>query len=185
MMFITPLILNSKIAVSQPQPWFDDRSEIQHIEYYVEFSPELKGYSTTKYAIDLEAFEIEGDSVLNVDITYDDLDLTEAGENFNYNILLDSREILEHSNILYGNLIIGTHTELFLDLNKIGNSQTFRVDETLTFADYLKKEVYKGINKLDLSFSYIGEKQYSKNLTHTFNTYHYQAYSEWTTQGIY
>ena len=182
MTFITPLILNSKIAVSQPQPWFEDRSEIQHMEYYLEFSPEQKGYSTTKYAIDLEA---EGDSELKVDVRYEDLNLTEAGENFNYKISLDDHEITGPNIWFYIRYFRDTHTELFVDLTKIGNSQTFRVDETIIFANYFKIEVYHGVSKLDLLFNYIGEKQYSKNLTHNFNTYHYQANYEWTTDGRY
>ena len=178
-------MLNSKIAVSQPQTWFDDLSEIQHLEYYLEFSPEQKGYSTTKYAMDLEAFEIEGDSILNVDINYEDIDLTEAGVNINYDILLDSHEIPEPILDFYRQYINGTHTELFMDLTKIGNSQTFRVDETVIFAEYLKIEVYNGVQKLDIPFSYIGEKLYNKDLMHSFNTYHYQAFYQWDTQGIY
>jgi len=185
MMLITPLMLNSKIAVSQPQMWFEDLSEIQHVEYYLEFLPEQKGYSTTKYAMDLETIEPEGNSTLIIDVKYEDIDLTEAGENFNYEIILDSHEIHETSNDFYREFIKGTHTELFMDLTNIGNSQTFRVDETVIFADYLKIEVYKGVNNLDLSFNYIGEKRYNKDLKYNFNTYHYQAYYQWDTPGIY
>ncbi len=185
MMFITPLTLNPRIVVSQPQTWFENISEIQHLEYYLEFSPEQKGYTTTKYAMDLEVIETEGDSMLKIDVKYEDIDLTEAGENFNYEIILDSHEIHETSNDFYREFINGTHTELFLDLPNIGNSQTFRVDETVIFADYLKIEVYKEVTKLDLSFNYIGEKQYNEDLKHNFNTYHYQAYYQWDTPGIY
>ena len=178
-------MLNSKTAVSQPQMWFEDLSEIQHLEYYLEFSPEQKGYSTTKYAMDFEIIETEGDSILKIEVKYEDMDLTEAGENFNYEIILDTHEIHETSIDFYREFIKGTHTELFLDLTNIGTSQTFRVDETVIFADYLKIEVYKEVTKLDLSFSYIGEKQYNKDLKYNFNTYHYQAYYQWDTPGIY
>ena len=130
-------MLNSENVVSQPQMWFEDLSEIQHVEFYLEFSPEQKGYSTTKYAMDLEVIETEGDSILKIDVNYEDVDLTEAGENFNYKIILDSHEIYETSIDFYRKFINGTHTELFLDLNNIGESQTFRVDETVIFADYL------------------------------------------------
>lgn len=175
-----PLTFNSKIALSQPQMWFEDRSEIQHVEYYLEFSPEQKGYSTTKYALD---FETVGDLILKVDVKYDDVALTEAGENINYKIELDNHEVVGPNIWWYIQFFRDTHTELFLDLTNIGNSQTFRVDETVIFADYFKIDVYKGVTKLDLSFNYMGEKQYSNNLTNDFNTYHYQASHEWLTDG--
>ena len=178
-------MLNSENVVSQPQMWFEDLSEIQHVEYYLEFSPEQKGYSTTKYAMDLEVIETEGDSILKIDVNYEDVDLTEAGENFNYKIILDSHEIYETNIDFYRKFINGTHTELFLDLNNIGKAQTFRVDETVIFADYLKIGVYQGVKKLDISFNYIGEKLYNKDLRYNFNTHHYQAYYQWDTQGIY
>jgi len=184
-MFITPFTLNSKIAISQPQPWFEDLSEIQHMEYYLEFSPEQKGYSTTKYAIDFEAIETERDTILKVEVKYDDLNLTEAGENYNYKILLDNHEITGPNVWFYIKYFRDTHTELFLDLTNIGNSQMFRVDETVIFANYFKIEVYHGVSKLDLLFNYIGEKQYRNDLTYNFNTYHYQAIYEWVTDGRY
>ncbi|MBY9008330.1 MAG: hypothetical protein KGD74_00530 [Candidatus Lokiarchaeota archaeon] len=177
-------MFNSKNAVSQPQTWFEDLSEIQHVEYYLEFSPVQKGYNTTKYAMDLEVIETEGDSLLKIDINYEDLDLTGAGANFNYKIILDSYEVIETSIDFYRFFIQETHSDLLLDLTNIGNSQTFRVDETVIFADYLKIGQYQGVNKLDISFNYIGEKLYNKDLMYNFSTYHYQAYYEWDTQGI-
>jgi hypothetical protein len=185
MIFFMTLMLNSKIALSQPQTWYNDRSEINHLEYYLEFSPEQKGYSTTKYALDLEAIETEGDSILEVDVTYDDVDLTEAGGNFNYKITLDDHELFYPSIWFYIQYFRDTHTELFLDLTKIGEPQTFRVDETVIFANYFKIEVYHGVSKLDLIFNYAGEKEYNKDLTYNFTTYHYQANYTWVTDGIY
>jgi len=185
MLTITPLMLNSKNVEAQPQTWFENLSEIQHLEYNLKFSPVEKGYNTTKYAMDLEVSETDGDSILKVDIKYENVSLTEAGEHFNYEIMLDSHEILETNIDFYKKFINDTHTELFLNLTNIGNSQTFRVDETVIFADYLKIEVYKGVQKLDIPFNYTGEKQYNKNLNYTFNTYHYKALYRYDTGGIY
>ncbi|MFW9938986.1 MAG: hypothetical protein ACFFD5_15170 [Candidatus Thorarchaeota archaeon] len=184
-MIIYSLFLDSRGFIAENQIEVNDFSDINHLEYFVEFFPEEGGYSTTKYALDLRETYISGNSIFRINVKYETPDLTEAGKNFNYQIEQDTHKIIKTNVNFYKNYIPGTHSELLLDLENFGDPQIFRVDETVIFADLFKEGAFKDINKLDLSFYYIGTEVYNRNLTLDYQTYHYQAQHLWDTSGIY
>lgn len=168
----------------QEMTWYDDFSDINYLEYFIDFYPDRKGYFTTKYAMELNKIT-EGDNTnLIVDIHYDDLDLTSTNGDFFYVISLKTREILDTSDKFYDIYLNGTYTELFLNLSNIGNPQLFRIDENVIFNDYLTRGFSVGLTKITTEFNYIGEVIYNKNLLHNFTTYHYSAVYSWSGPGI-
>ncbi len=164
--------------------WPEDLNDINHLEYSVEFDPAERGYSRTKYAIELNEIIEGNERNLKVDLYYNDLNLTSTMKNYYYKISLNTREILDTSDDFYDNYSLGTSTELFLNLSNIGNPQSFRIDENIIFAEYLRDDLSLGIKKLNLEFNYAGEVIYNKDLLQNITTYHYNVTYSWNTAGI-
>ncbi|MFW9940127.1 MAG: hypothetical protein ACFFFT_03745 [Candidatus Thorarchaeota archaeon] len=163
---------------------YEDLNDINHLEYSIEFNPQERGYSATKYAIELNKITRGDNDILKVALYYNDLELTSAMKHFSYELSLNTREILDTSNNFYDDYFVGTSTELFLNLSNIGNPQLFRMDENVIFAEYLKDDLSLGIKKINIEFNYAGEVALNENFLHNFTTYHYNATYSWNTQGI-
>jgi len=180
-------LLFSTLSISakgQELIWYDDFYDIDYLEYYIEFYPDRNGYSTTKYAMELNKITEGENTNLIVDIYYNDLDLTSTNNDFFYVISLKTREILDTSDNFYDTYLNGTYTELFLNLSNIGNPQTFRIDENVVFSDYLTRGFSLGLYKITTEFNYIEEVLYTENLLLNFTTYHYSTTYTWSGLGI-
>ncbi len=164
--------------------WYDDFYDINYLEYSIEFYPDRNGYSTTKYAMELNKITEGENTNLIVDIYYNDLDLTSTNNDFFYTISLKTREILDTNDNFYDIYFNGTYTELFLNLSNIGNPQTFRIDENVVFTDYLTRGFSLGLYKINTEFNYIEEVLYTENLLLNFTTYHYSTTYSWSGLGI-
>jgi len=168
-----PLISNITIINASDDDLPYNLKEFYHLEYFLQFSPHKNGYSTTKYAVDLETFNNSGESFIRASLFYEDLQLTLFNDNYGYIISLSSREILEANNNNYNQFISGTHTELFLNESEYENSHKIRIDETLTFSNYFIKYQEPNSFRSDVTFNYVGIENYSSNLLYDFTTYHY------------
>ena len=153
----------------------DNFEEVYHLEYLLKFTPDNNGYTTTKYAFDLEKYNESGESFLEVSVFYEDLDLTLLNDNFSYVISLSSREIQDPSNKNYNKYISGSHTDIFLNLSDFENSHKIRIDEAMTFSKYFDKYRDPSTIKSDITFNYVGTEAYNSSLLHNFTTYHYYS----------
>jgi hypothetical protein len=168
---------------AQNDMWINDVNEINHLEYYLEFSPNpLNDYSTTKYGLDITS---AGPSEYRIAVSYEDPSITKANDNYEYQVSISSNLIASVSLNFYKPYITSTHSELFLDLGNVGNPQIFRVDETVVFADYLKRGHFKEVRRIDTSFNYIGIESLTDNFLQTFMVYHYDTTYNWISDGIY
>lgn len=168
-----PLISNATTVKANNDDLPNNFNEVYHLEYFIQFSPDNNGYSTTKYAFDLEKYNESGESYLKASLYYEDLDLTLFNKNYSYVISLSSREIQEPSNNNYNQYITGTHTELFLNISDFENTPKIRIDEPMTFSKYFNKYLDSSSIRSDITFNYNGTEEYNLDLIYNFTTYHY------------
>lgn len=177
------LILNIPISTANNNAILNNFEKVYHLEYFLRFSPTKDGYSETKYALDFEKYNESGESYIKISIYYEDLQLTIFNDNFSYIISLSSREILEASDNDYSEYLLGTHTELFLKPSEFENSNKIRIDEPLTFSDYLKDYQDPQSLRSDVTFNYVGIEQYYLNSQYNFTSYHYKITHVLWTEG--
>ncbi|GAG41801.1 unnamed protein product [marine sediment metagenome] len=170
-----PLVSNIVIVKANNDNLPDIFNEVYHLEYFLQFSPDNNGYSTTKYAFDLEKYNESGESFVEVSVYYEDLDLTLLNDNYSYVISLSSREIQDPSNNNYNQYISGSHTDIFLNLSDFENSHKIRIDEAMTFSKYFDKYRDPSTIKSDITFNYVGTEEYNSDLLYNYTTYHYFA----------
>ncbi len=182
---IIPIISNSTIVRANDENLPSDFSEIYHLEYLILFAPTKDHYSTTKYALNLENYEIGGENYTKVSAFYEDLDLTYLRDNLSYIISQSSRRIIEVSNMEYDAYIKGTHTELLLNISSFNSSQKFRIDETLTFSNYFKEYQSSDSIRSDVTFHYIGIETINTNSAYNFTTHHFNAQHIIWSEGDY
>lgn len=158
--------------------------DINNVKYFIEFTPKQNGYSIMNYTMAFDYFNISGTPMCNVNITYQNPNLTIFQKNFNYNLSL-ATDLIENTSISYYNQnIVGQKTELFCNISNIGNPQKFRVDETSIFGVYLKTDTTESQTRnIDTNFDYIGIQQYNWSLNSQFNVYHYATSISWIGQG--
>jgi hypothetical protein len=178
------LISNITIVKANNDDLPDNFDEAYHLEYLLRFSPNNNGYSTTKYAIDLEKYNESGEFYVEVSLSYEDLDLTLLNDNYSYVISLSSREIQETSNNNYNQYISGTHTDIFLNRSDFENSHLIRIDEVMTFSKYFKKYQDPVTIKSDITSNYVGTEEYNSGL-YNFTTYHYFSKHVLWSEGDY
>ena len=177
------LIFIPMFGNGQTDSWINDVDEINHLEYYLEFSPNpLNDYSTTKYGLDITS---AGPSDYRIAVSYEDTSITKGNDNFEYQLSKSSNLIDSVSLTFYQPYITSTHSELFLDLGNIGNSQVFRIDETVIFADYLKRGHFKEVRRIDTQFNYRGMATFTDIFLQSFTVYHYDTIYQWVSDGIY
>jgi len=183
MLQILPLLaLTSSTVYAQQTGWINSVKEVNHLEYFMKFSANINNYTSTKYRLD---FTTVGSSDLRISVNYEDVSLTKGKANFQYQISLESNEINNVNLNFYELYITSTHTELFLDLENAGTSQTLRVDESVIFADFLKRGHFEGLRKIDTTFQYGGIVVIKNDLIRSFSTYHYSTNYQWESDGIY
>ena len=157
-------------------------SEFETLEYFLEFSPPYGFQKTTSYQI---AIEHEGPSTLMFEVSYADSDLTIHEQDIEYNISLndDFEWIINWSSSEQKEYMEREHSEIFANVTSpIPESQTFRVDEFLTYIDYIKTDRKTPIiETISREFLLVGQEKYSRQLSHEFNTYHFN--STWTFNG--
>ncbi len=179
-----PLMTNMIQIEAQIPNWPTNIDQIDLLEYFIEFSPSDNDYSTTNYSLIFEDIEINGEKMKNISIYYNNPDLTMNNSNFSYNMSVDSYEIINVSNSYYEEYLSNHKTEILCNISSsnIGNPQTYRVDETIIFAPYLKTtdNEISGFKEIETEFQYIGEEKYNTKLIFTMDTYHYNAYFSWT-----
>lgn len=180
-----PLISNITSVKANNYDLPDNFDEVYHLENFLKFSPDNNGYSTTKYAFDLEKYNESGESFVEVSVYYEDLDLTLLNDNYSYVISLSSREIQETSNNNYNQYISGTHTDIFLNMSDFENSHKIRIDEAMTFSKYFKKYQDPSTIKSDITFNYVGTEEYNSGLLYNFTTYHYFSRAVLWSEGDY
>jgi hypothetical protein len=182
---IIPIISNSTIVRANDENLPSDFSEIYHLEYLILFAPIKDHYSTTKYALNLENYEIDGENYTKVSAFYEDIDLTFLRDNITYIISQSSRMITEVSKVEYDDYIKGTHTELLLNISNFNSSQKFRIDETLTFSNYFNEYQSSGSIRSDVSFNYMGIENINTNSAYNFTTHHFNAQHIIWSEGDY
>ncbi|NVM19157.1 MAG: hypothetical protein HWN80_15695 [Candidatus Lokiarchaeota archaeon] len=180
-----PLISNITEVKANNDVLPDSFNEVYHLEYFLQFSPHKNGYSTTKYAIDLEKYNVSGESFVKASLYYEDLDLRLLNDNYSYVISLSSREIQETSNNNYNQHISGTHTDIFLNLSDFENSRKIRIDEAMTFSKYFKNYQDPSTIKSDITSNYVGTEEYNSNLLYNYTTYHYFTKHVLWSEGDY
>ncbi|MFW9940674.1 MAG: hypothetical protein ACFFFT_06510 [Candidatus Thorarchaeota archaeon] len=180
---VIPSISSITIANTTNDYLPNNFNDIHHLEYLLQFSPPKEGYLTAKYALDLEKYNESGESYIKISVHYEDLSLTLFNDNYNYKIALSSREIIEVSNSDYNEYMLGTHTELFLNTSEFENSTVIRIDEPLTFSNYLKDYQDPESLRSDITFNYVGVKKYNSSLLYNFTTHHYKIRHVLWVQG--
>ncbi|MFW9879306.1 MAG: hypothetical protein ACFFG0_40020 [Candidatus Thorarchaeota archaeon] len=169
------LILNINTSKANENSLLNNFEGVYHLEYFLQFSPYKKGYSTTKYGLDLEKLNDSGESYLKISLYYEDLQLTIFNDNYSYIISIPSREISETSKKSYNEYLTGTHTELFLNTSEFENPHIIRIDEPLTFSGYFEDYQAPESLRSDITFNYMGIKEYNAKLLYNFTTYHYHV----------
>jgi len=174
-LFLIPIIsiINVRASKTNSSEFLNNFDGIYHLEYFIQFTPYKNGYSTTKYAIDLERYNKSEEDYMKVSLYYKDSQLTHFNDNYSYIISLTSRELLEPSKNKYNEYLSGTHTELFLNISEFESSPKIRIDEPLTFSDYFKDYQDPQSLRSDVTFSYVGIEKYDSNLLYDFTTFHY------------
>ena len=87
--------------------------DINQVRYFIEFTPKQYGYSILNYTMAFEYFNVSGTPMCNVNITYQNPNLTISQKNFNYNLSLAS-DLIENTSVSYYNQnMVGQKTELF------------------------------------------------------------------------
>ena len=174
-MILIPIIsiINIRTGKANSNEFLNDFDGVYHLEYFMQFSPYKNGYTTTKYALDLERYNESGEDYMKVSLYYEDPQLTLFNDNYSYMISLTSREILEPSKNKYNEYLSGTHTELFINTSEFESSPKIRIDEPLTFSDYLKEYQDPQSLRSDITFNYIGIEEFDSNLLYNFTTFHY------------
>lgn len=167
-------MINAQTGKANSNKFLNDFDGVYHLEYFMKFSPYKNGYSTTKYALDLERYNESGEDYIKVSLYYEDPQLTLFNDNYSYKISLTSREILEPSKKNYKEYLSGTHSELFINTSEFESSHKIRIDEPLTFSDYLKDYQAPESLRSDIPFNYVGIEEYDSNLLSNFTTYHYK-----------
>jgi hypothetical protein len=180
--FLPLFVLIPSTVYAQQTELINTVKEVNHLEYFLEFSANINNYTSTKYRLD---FTTVGSSALRISVNYEDVSLTKGKRNFQYQISLETNEINSVSLNFYELYLIKTHTELFLNLENAGNPQTLRVDETVIFADFLKRGHFEGVRTIDTTFQYVGMAVIEKDLIQSFTTYHYSTNYQWESDGVY
>jgi hypothetical protein len=177
------LIFNTRTGEANSNALLDNFEEVNHLQYYVRFSPSKYDYFATKYGLDLEKYNEGGESYLKILLYYEDVRLTLFKDNYSYAISFSSREILETSNKNYNEYLLGTHSEIFLNSSEFKSSLKIRIDEPMTFSEYLKDYQDPKSRRSDITFYYVGIEQYNSNLLHNFTTRHYNTSQVLWTEG--
>ncbi|MHA1729805.1 MAG: hypothetical protein ACTSWY_13905 [Promethearchaeota archaeon] len=165
--------------IQAQEDWPDKIDEIHQLKYIIEFFPHKHDYTDTTYSLELETIN---ENTLNIAVTYEKVDLTEFGKNFDYNVSSVSYKIYNTSLPEYDIVMIGTYSEIFVNLTEAisGNPQNFRVDELVIFSNYLITEKDDEIETIEQEFNYIDMEEYSRNLNFTYYTYHYNTSKSWS-----
>ncbi|MCP4760254.1 MAG: hypothetical protein GY870_00635 [archaeon] len=183
---IIPVLLDLENLNAEIPEWPENIDQIDHLEYFLEFTPSYDEFSTTNYSMELENFEYNGNKMINISTSYENSDLTYSETNLNYNISLDTLKINNTSENIYNNSMVGCKTELFCNTTqaKMGFNQSFRIDETLIFARYIKSsdDDNSGFKKIEIEFNYVGIEDYTRNMKNTINSYHYQGNFSWIVE---
>jgi hypothetical protein len=168
--------------VRTQETWPENFRSINYLEYYLEFSPNSINYSNTGYTLNIERIN---ESTITVNTGFRDASLTLFEIDYGYNISLDSYTILNTTYSNYRLKMIGYKTELFLNLSNLGNPQTFRVDETITYGPFLETTAEDGDKIIETEFTYAGIEQLETNFTTDFNltTHKYSAEFSWLGPG--
>ncbi len=182
---VIPIISNSSIVRANGDNLPSDFSEIYHLEYLIRFSPTKNYYSTTKYALKLDNYEIDGENYTKVSVYYEDINLTFLRDNISYIISQSSRKITEVGDMEYDDYIKGTHTELLLNISNFNTSQKFRIDETLTFSNYFNEYQSPDSIRSEVTFNYIGIETINTNSAYNFTTHHFNAQHIIWSEGDY
>ncbi len=174
--------------VRSQETWPENFNSINYLEYYLEFSPNSEVYINTSYSLNIDS---ANESTITVNVGFRDIDLTLYQIDYGYNISMDSYTILNITDLYYGLKMIGYKTELFLNLSNLGNPQTFRVDETVTYGPFFETtsedgEIIEAGDKIiETEFTYAGNEQLETNFTTDFNltTHKYSAEFSWLGPG--
>ncbi len=170
------MVLGEQMSIS----WPSDPKKLERLEYQLTFDPEKGQYTKTRYALVISSNEM---NELNVDAYFENRDITIGMVDFSYTISLDDYKIQETGSDFYDDYYKNTKTELFLDPNIVGEPQNFRVDSTVVYAPYLKRDLSRGLKKVNEEFEFVGETtldEFKENI----GTYHYTHIFWWETAGI-
>jgi len=154
--------------------------EINYLEYFIEFQPKYNNIKTTNYTIYLNNIS---EDLIGIHIDYSQPQITGYKENLNYSLKLYLNEwrIVNFSNIGNKEFAENETSELFAEiLIPMKTQQLFRVDEFLTFIDFIKipEDNPPKIHSISRNFEFKGLLNYTRNLKYTFEVYYY--YSEWS-----
>lgn len=150
-------------------------SDINNIEYFVEFSPAYGDSSTTNYSISLTHIL---DSFVHTEIVFNDPQITYAQYDYSYNLnLTDEYWKIQDIIPLVSNYINGEHSELLCNFSEpFKETQYFRVDELITFEPYLNKNsVNLAMKSTSKAFTFIEETIYNRNLKYNINVYRFST----------
>jgi hypothetical protein len=177
------LLLSSSGKTETNLEWPSEVDEIQSLEYYLEFTPTINDIYVAGYTLNFSA----SDEIVNsVGVKYCDPSITTASEDFDYYLYKDSKTILGANSTVYDEYFTNHTSELFCNLTNIGENQTFRVDEMVTFNQYFRTSAEPDlIEDHELEFEYIGTEDFGpddKWLT-SFTTHHYNASFSWIGAG--
>ena len=177
------MLLSSTVKTETTPEWPSEIDEIESLEYYLEFSPTINDVYVAGYTLNFSSVNVTA-NVINV--TYCDPSITTASEDFSYTLSKESKIIMGTSSIVYEEYYKNHTSELFCNLSNIGNNQTFRVDEMVTFNQYFKTSAEPDlIVDHELEFEYIGIEEFGEDegwLT-SFTTYHYNSSFSWIGEG--
>ncbi|MHA1820825.1 MAG: hypothetical protein ACTSU2_00820 [Promethearchaeota archaeon] len=160
-----------------------NRTEVASLVYLIEFEPSFGNVYATNYSVKI----MNGDfKIANYSFDFNDLGLTYAEADYSYNVSYETNKIFAVNNTNLNGFMVNSHSEIFMNTSNITgqNIQTFRVDEMITFAEYLKPSgVALPIYPQDLNFNYTGLANYSRNLFNSIDCYKFSAKNSWIGAG--
>ncbi|MHA1340719.1 MAG: hypothetical protein ACTSRZ_11370 [Promethearchaeota archaeon] len=162
-------------------------NEINNLQYFIEFNPDYKKSKTTNYTI---KFQNLTDTLISVEVSFDNPALTVYNGDLHYNLSFSNYQwkIINASDQINKNYLNNEKSELFANISDpMQSNQTFRVDEFLTFVEYLSipEDEPPKIQSLSRIFVYMGLENYSRNLNYSFEVHHYKASWNFETDPSY